>query len=213
MNKQLIIFVIIVIAAGLVYYYVNKPVSTRNSYSDIVTWSDPIQNNDISIADINIKISNGDITLIPRAKYRIAAKVLSKLRYKDGWLGKISPYDLVLGWGGLTEPELKKSIQYSQMGRFYTYKNYYNTQYDEKYISTHSANCHMIPANSNIKKTLYSLKKNTIVEIEGFLVDVRGDYKRRKVNWNTSLTRTDKGNGSCEIIYVEKIKIEYKIYE
>ncbi len=213
MNKQLIIFVILVIAAGLVYYYVNKPVSTRNSYSDIVTWSDPIQNNDISIADINIPINNGYINLIPRAKYRIAAKVLSKLKYKGGWTGKISPYDLVLGWGDLVKPELKKSINYSQMGRFYTYRYNYNAQFDEKYIPTHSANCHMIPATSNLRKTLYSLKKNTIVEIEGFLVDVQGEYKRRKVYWNTSLTRTDSGNGSCEIIYVKKIKIGYKTYE
>ena len=71
----------------------------------------------------------------------------------------------------------------------------------------------MIPATSNLRKTLYSLKKNTIVEIEGFLVDVQGEYKRRKVYWNTSLTRTDTGNGSCEIIYVKKIKIGYKTYE
>ncbi len=58
------------------------------------------------------------------------------------------------------------------------------------------------------------VKKSDLVRIEGFLVNVTGvDAKNRVINWKTSTTREDTGNGACEIIYVSKLRLNNNIYE
>ena len=43
-----------------------------------------------------------------------------------------------------------------------------------------------------------------IVTISGYLVDISGPDG---FVWNTSMTRSDKGNGACEIVYVEALDV------
>src|SRR5690606_16765682 len=43
--------------------------------------------------------------LIPRAGYRIMARVLHSKQYDD-WQASLSPVDLALGWGMLSEPRI-----------------------------------------------------------------------------------------------------------
>jgi hypothetical protein len=45
---------------------------------------------------------------------------------------------------------------------------------------------------------------NDLVELEGYLVYVKGD----NFTWNSSLTRNDTGDGACEVLYVEKISVK-----
>ena len=40
-----------------------------------------------------------------------------------------------------------------------------------------------------------------------------GTYDGKTVWWNTSLSRTDSGDGSCELIYLTKARIGNRIYE
>jgi len=49
--------------------------------------------------------------------------------------------------------------------------------------------------------------------LEGFLVNLKGVYKEQSVVWNTSLSRTDAGSGSCELFYISKVRIGSKVYE
>jgi len=57
------------------------------------------------------------------------------------------------------------------------------------------------------------VKKKDIVQLEGHLVNVLGrDKKKRFSSWNTITTRTDEGNGACEIIYVTCLRINHKEY-
>ena len=57
------------------------------------------------------------------------------------------------------------------------------------------------------------VKTKEKVNLEGFLVQLTGTYHGSTVNWNTSLSRTDTGNGSCELFFVSKARIESRIYE
>ena len=70
----------------------------------------------------------------------------------------------------------------------------------------------MIPSTDNIRRALKSIKTNVLVEIGGYLVNIRGKVGRKDVWWNTSISRSDTGDHSCEIIYVEKIRINNKVY-
>jgi hypothetical protein len=55
-------------------------------------------------------------------------------------------------------------------------------------------------------------KKNDKIVLEGFLVNVSGKYKGGNVSWRSSHSRTDTGNGSCEIMYVTGVKLDTNVY-
>ena len=107
---------------------------------------------------------------------------------------------------------MKKFIKYSQMMRFYIYKCTWDCPLTQDYISQHSANNHLIPANPNILKVFKKIKKGDLIQLWGFLVNIEGAYKGRDVNWRSSTTREDTGNGACELLYVEKVRLKNKIY-
>lgn len=135
--------------------------------------------------------------IIPLAEYKITARVLSKKHYADDI--KISPIDFALGWGDMGDLSYSENVQISQSGRWYFYR-YFNSDVDRDNIRLHSSNHHIIPANKNITRTIYSVKEGEIVSLNGYLVEV-------KLNGNrvikSSLSRDDQSSGACEVFYVE----------
>ena len=50
-------------------------------------------------------------------------------------------------------------------------------------------------------------------ELTGFLVAVHGAKGGQSWDWNSSLSREDRGDGSCEIMYLTRLKTEGRVYE
>jgi hypothetical protein len=69
-------------------------------------------------------------------------------------------------------------------------------------LISHMAQMHMIPATTDLEGRLKKLRPGQIVTASGYLVDVRGPGG---FAWNTSLSRTDTGNGACELFWVEAL--------
>lgn len=78
---------------------------------------------------------------------------------------------------------------------------------------TYSSNNHIISANENIRMAIKSLKEKGTVALEGFLVNVSGKYGDTDVWWNSSLSRSDTGDSSCEVFYVTKVRNGEYVYE
>jgi hypothetical protein len=180
---------------------------------EIDTSRDPIQTSYKSDGPIIREIKNGHFTITPVEEYKISGVVVSKETYSSGWDGEISPVDLAVVWGKLAEPEYDRYVTYSQSNRWYFYKYKQESPFDSSYIVSHSANNHIIPANENIHEAVKTIGRKDKVVLEGFLVNIKGTYKGQPVTWNTSLSRKDTGNGSCELFYVTKVRIDTKVYE
>jgi hypothetical protein len=180
---------------------------------EIDTSRDPIQRSIASEEPIVIEKNGGRYTLTPVAEYQLAGKVVSKEAYSSSWEAGISPLDLAIAWGKLAEPEYEKYISFGQRNRWYFFEYKPESPFDNNYILSHSSNNHIIPASLNLSWALKTIQKNDKVILEGFLINLKGTNKRGEVYWNTSLTRKDTGNGSCELFYVTKAKINTDIYE
>jgi hypothetical protein len=151
--------------------------------------------------------------MIPLAEYEISGVVVGKGSYSSGWDGELSPMDLAVVWGKLAESENGRYVIYSQGYRWYHYRWREGSPVAPSYIASHSSNNHIIPANENIRRAIITIKRKDRVVLKGFLVNLRGASKGQTVTWNTSLSRTDTGNGSCELFYVSRVRIETKVYE
>jgi len=204
---------IFAISLLMVFSGCDRPRLTTLDFDKIDISQDPVQSPCISEEPILQNMKNGSFSLTRMANYKVSGLVISKEYYSDGWDSMISPVDLLILWGKLVEPEYARPITFTHGGRWYHYRWKEGSPVDPGYIITHSSNNHVIPASKNIYRAIKQIKKKDQIIVEGCLVNVKGTFKGRPVSWNTSLSRTDTGNGSCEIFYVSKVRIDTKVYE
>ena len=140
--------------------------------------------------------------ITPLAKFSIRAKVLSREGYRFGREADLSPLDLALGWGRMSDEAVLRNITISQSGRWYRWRTD-AFPIPRREIETHSANMHLIPANDRIEEALDDIDAGQVVDLRGLLVRADADDGWR---WVSSLTRNDTGAHACELVYVEQVR-------
>lgn len=191
------------IAWGAWNWLQNRPVDPPNG---VLAPGEPVQE-DLPIGEL----ANGETAMIAgwtlrtRAHYRITARVLGIERYHIDALAKLAPEDLALGWGPMSDNATLRTFDISQSNRFFYWRPKGALTLPRETIIAHSANTHVIPADSPVAHRLSHLRRGEVVTLSGDLVDgVRGDGASIK----TSLVRTDTGPGACEVMLVREVEIE-----
>lgn len=150
----------------------------------------------------------GDFTITELATFDLKAKVLSKKNYWFDQESALSPTDLALGWGLMSDEQVLEDIKITQSGRFYRWQ-VREFPIDAEQIQHQSANMHLVPFNDEVADRIRKVREGQIIHLTGSLI--RADHKEKGWYWKSSLTRKDTGAGACEIILVkhlEQVKIE-----
>lgn len=137
------------------------------------------------------------------AKFKVKARVLSREDYRFDSASEVCPTDLALGWGRMSDQAVVEQLDIWQAGRWYKWKSDY-LPIPKKEIETHSSNMHIIPANEVVEQILDQVALGNIIEIDGYLVDIIGPDGWRM---RSSTSRTDRGDGACEVVWAEKLRI------
>lgn len=190
-----IIFTILLAFAWHHFYYVSSAPDLGNG---IQVHTDPFQEN---ISSRSFKLHGFDIT--PRANFFITARVLSAEKYYFDTESNLSPIDFALGWREMSDSAFLDKLDIDQGGRWYSWTTNDST-IDRKLIEHQSGNMHMVPATEEVAEILNAVRIGDVVEIDGQLIDVKNSSSWK---WKTSLSRTDVGDGACEIVYVKSIRI------
>ncbi len=144
-----------------------------------------------------------NFTIKALAQYKIKARVLSRNNFSVGRESKLSPVDLALGWGPMSDQSVIDQIEISQSNRWYHWKT-------DKYpipreqISLNSANVHIIPKDEVVEAKLDKVYKGSLIEMKGYLVEVNASDGW---HWKSSLKRDDTAGGSCELFWVEQLDV------
>lgn len=195
MNKKLLLIFLCLLGYGAYQHYQHRPVV--HGAGEIAP-NDPIQTS-TNAADIQF---NG-FTLTPLADYEIKARVLSTENYSTGVEADLSPTDLALGWGPMSDEAVLNKIDISQSNRFF-YWHVDEFPVPQREIEIHAANTHIIPANDSVKRILSKIRPGQIVEIKGQLIEAK---RPDGWHWRSSLTREDTGAGACELFYVTELSV------
>jgi hypothetical protein len=140
----------------------------------------------------------------PLAEFEAKALILHLKRYHSGRESDLSPIDLALGWGPMSDQSVVDRLDISQSGRWYEYKARV-LPLPHKVISASSSNMHMIPADPEAEDVLDELHQGDVVWFSGYLVEIKASDGWK---WRSSLSRTDEGNGACELVWVRRVKKE-----
>lgn len=194
MIKRLLFFTVIVTGAYLTY--ASRPVEHGPG---VLVDSAPLQSDAIS----HTPFSHKGFQLTPLAAFQLKARVLGTEDYFQGRESELSPVDLALGWGPMSDSAVLDEIEIRQSGRFY----HWSAQHlpiPKATIISHSANMHMVPADPGVEKQLKALRRGDIIRLEGELI--RADASDGW-HWVSSMTREDSGNGACELVWVRQVTL------
>jgi len=195
MKKVLIPLVLLTII--LVYFFYPEKEIT---YPAGVTAPDqPVQVNISQQKEWNLN----DFNFKALAEYQIKARVLSRNDFSLGIESEISPFDLALGWGLMSDQEVMDRIDISQRNRWYHWQADV-LPIPSSEISLNSANVHIIPKDEITQEKFNDVYKGSLIEMKGYLVEVTKEDGWR---WKSSTKRDDTGGGSCELFWVEEIEV------
>jgi hypothetical protein len=183
------------VAAITWYWWISRPIS----HAPGVLVSIPPEQQQLSATG---KITQGDFTLTPVASYTLRGRVLGKKRYHSGIQSGLVPVDIAVGWGQMSNQAVLDQLKVSMGNRFFFYQWWGAPPIVRDEIERSAANNHLIAATSGVSRSISRLRLGQIVEMRGQLVDAEGPGGFR---WRTSRSRTDTGNGACELFLVEKI--------
>lgn len=138
------------------------------------------------------------------AQFAVTARVLSTERYRVGREAELSPIDLALGWGRMSDSAVVERLSISQSGRWYHWRYSGSPPIPHREIETSSANMPLIPASPEVTRVPDNARKGSIVVLKGYLVEARG---KDGWSWRSSLTRDDTGNGTCEVMFVQSAEV------
>ncbi len=187
--------------AGLVIIVVlfGKSLIAGDSYQGQIM--DPVQVDMAKPETIALAGEAGEIPATLLAAYTLEGVVKSKKKYSD-FPAQISKYDLAFAWGDLNQEDVDAHVKYSQSGRWYYFRYDGDSPVDVTYIENHSANVHMVHKDRLVLAEIKKIDEGDHVRLTGYLVNVNF----AEGPWKTSLTRTDTGGGSCEIMYVTDVE-------
>jgi hypothetical protein len=179
--------------AFLVYFYLQRPITYP---AGVLIDSDPTQ---IAIGS-DEQIAHGDYQLKALARFSLDARILHRKIYGYDRESKLVPVDLAVGWGPMSDQAVLDRLKITQSMRFYWYEYQLPPPIPREQIVSHSTNLHVIPATPAIASFCKSLRQGELVHLEGELVEATGPEIQ---TWRSSLSRTDSGNGACELMLVE----------
>ena len=156
------------------------------------------------------QVGEYEVTFDFKAAYTITGLVVEKYYYAPYKIeNKLSRFDLGIVWGPLLTEDLDEYMKFKNDGkRFLNYK--YSHALIEKFGDRESiidslSNNHMIHADNIVLKCLRNIKEWDYVKIEGFLVYVTMVNEKGVKHWDSSLSRTDHGDGACEVFYATSV--------
>lgn len=153
----------------------------------------------VVLADGSLQYSGYEF--VGKEAFTLEGRVLSREDYLMGREADLSPVDLAMGWGRMTEDAVLEHLDISQRNRWYFW-DARELPIPRAEIQSSSANVHIVPANEMVAMELERVSVHDRLRLTGHLVDISAADGWR---WRSSRSRTDTGNGSCELLLLQRI--------
>jgi hypothetical protein len=150
-------------------------------------------------------------TITPRATYDIAGLVVSR-HSGDALLNlyhKADPgnvEDVCVVWGDVITNGSYRKVAYSseEFTCYYSWAGVVSPPFNPDKM----ANNHLLPATDTVTRQIRAIRAGDQVRMQGLLVDYTVSRDGHELlRRRTSLTRTDTGNGACEVLYVTDLHV------
>ncbi|QCU90138.1 hypothetical protein [Thiomicrorhabdus sediminis] len=146
---------------------------------------------------------DGDFTIYPSNNFSAEVRVLHATHYYFDRASRLSPFAMIVGWQEMSDESYIEAYDFSHFERSYSWDSE-TMPLESEDVEHKIANLNIIPANNGVKAMLNNIKIGNVVEIEGFIVNVKSS-----TGWRWSSAHNDKlsAEPGNQIIYATKISI------
>jgi hypothetical protein len=184
--------ILLLILAGLIYL-------ARDWWAFVAARPGDLKGEPYQAATQRKPFSMGAYQVRPLAEYQIKARVYSRKSYIGEEDGDILSQDLALGWGALSTDTFARQVSVSQYDRWTISEA--SSPLATLFSSFCMSNVHIASATPAIESFIASLEPGDFVSLSGCLIAFTNQKGKTRTS---SLSRTDVGEGACEIFYVEQ---------
>lgn len=145
---------------------------------------------------------HGDFTYSPLTSFTAEARVLAASKFYFDQKARISPMTVVIGWGVMSDESVYKQMDIWLDNRTYKWQAE-DLQIPKYEVENNTMSLHLIPDNDVIGRDLAKIRNGDLVEISGFVVNVK---KSSGWKWMTA-TSKNKNEESGKIVYIKTFKL------
>ena len=196
MKKTL--FVLALTGIWFAHWHLHRPITYPPG---VLIASDPTQ---VDLPSNEPEFDFGEFHLKPLARFSVDARLLHSKIYRYDRGASLVPIDLAVGWGPMSDQQVLDQLQVSQSMRFFWYEYKMPPPIAAEQIVNHATNIHIIPSTPELASRCKSLRSGALLHLSGELVQATGPQIG---TWRSSLSRTDSGNGACELLYLEDLEL------
>ena len=194
---KIISVIALVAIAWFVYTRINAPISYPPG---VLIAAEPQQT---ATTSEDSAFDEGQFHFQPLAHFALDARVLHQKIYRYDRGAALVPVDLAVGWGPMSDQAVLDQLEISQSARFFWYQYQRQPPIPSEEIVSHATNLHLIPSNKAVAAQCKSVRTGELIHLSGLLVEATGPEIG---TWRSSLSRTDSGNGACELVWVEELE-------
>jgi hypothetical protein len=192
-----LVFIALLAIAWCVYTRINAPITYPPG---VLIPAEPQQT---ATTPDDSAFDEGKFHFQPLAHFALDARVLHQKIYRYDRAAALVPVDLAVGWGPMSDQAVLDQLEISQSARFFWYQYQRQPPIPLAEIVSHATNLHLIPSNKAVAAQCRSLRTGELIHLSGLLVEASGPEIG---TWRSSLSRTDSGNGACELVWVEQLE-------
>jgi hypothetical protein len=145
----------------------------------------------------------GENYFTPLAYFELRARVISTNWFWFDREKELSPVDLLLAWGAMSDSRNLRKLKIGHSARFYGFS--VKQDIDPASVMRQMSNVHIVPASQKLKEKLRLVKVDDIIRLVGHLVKIT---RQDGWSWSSSTSREDTGSGSCELVYLEEFQFD-----
>ena len=190
-------FIALLAAAWFFYARLHAPITYP---AGVLIAAEPQQT---AITPEDSAFDEGKFHFQPLAHFALDARVLHQKIYRYDRAAALVPVDLAVGWGPMSDQAVLDQLEISQSARFFWYQYQRKPPIPLGEIVSHATNLHLIPSSKAVAAECRSLRAGELIHLSGLLVEATGPEIG---TWRSSLSRTDTGNGACELVWVEQLE-------
>jgi hypothetical protein len=172
---------------------------------------EPIQSADGVPEPFEVTRKNVEYTVTPLFSYELWGLIVSShdassfidVSHK-AWNDFLNTKDICVIWGRNVESGVYRRMRFRNRD-FTCYYRYPDEAAAELFSESCLSNNHLLPDGPLVAEAIRTARKGDQVRLKGWLASygIKGAPYQRK----SSLVRTDRGNGACEVVYVTEFEI------
>jgi len=213
LKKLIKIILLIGVILLLVSYFKKNDLPQREQILSSL-YQEPSQ---IEIGMEPFQIEKGEFTyqITPKYSYELYGLVVACYD-SENWLDvfhkedPLNTRDICVIWGDNLKTDVyqKMKFKHGEFTCYWEFKQKIDSSWYSKFNSSQGSNSHFLPKDDEIYKTTKEVAVGDQIYFKGYLVDYSVESSDGGVRTrNTSITRTDVGNGACEVVYVIDFQI------